>query len=159
MKRNYIIFLTLFIVSSILNLSIAKEAEVILIEAEIYNLKESQKLHDLNAQLEEAVLEESPRLLMEVGKDATIEIGIQDSEGKDIDMIRLYINSNDKEDSYDLDFQLISKGEKSISRIEDTSLNSTLAVSASINDSVKVAKIRTTKFKNKKLGMAALKDL
>ena len=140
----------LFFISTVFNTLQAKETEVILIEAEIYTLEQSKEMGNLNSQLKEAVLEHSPKMLAEIGKDATIEIGDQTHDGKDLDMIKLYIQSDEKKDSYNLDFQLISKDEQSVSRIDNTSFNSTLTFSASINGSVKIAKIKTKKYKNKK---------
>ena len=159
MKNKLTFTIFLFFITTVLNTLMAKEIAVILIEVEIYKLEKSTKLDNLNSQLENAVLEESPKLITEVGKDATIEIGSKTIDGKNLDMIKLYIKSNIKDDNYDLDFQLISKGEQNVSRIEDIRFNNTLTVSASINQSVKIAKIKTTKYKNKKLALAVLQEI
>ncbi len=154
--KNKLIFTTILLTAFFFtNSSIAKETAVISIEAEIYKLESSKKLKQINTQLEQATLESSPQLITEEGKDATIEIGIENDDGKVIDMLRIYFASNATEDNYDLEFQLISEGDERLSRIEDVQLNSTITLSSAINGVAKIVKIKATKFKNHDLAVAA----
>jgi hypothetical protein len=133
----------------------AKESEVILIEAEIYQREKPEKMAEVDDILSGAILVESPTLLINVGTDATIEIGSQNKQGKDENMLRLYLKSDIQGKNYDVSFQLNSKGDERISRVESIKLGGTLILSSSLNNIFKIAKIKTRKFASFELAMAA----
>ncbi|MEW6990382.1 hypothetical protein AADZ91_06780 [Colwelliaceae bacterium 6441] len=173
MINKSLIFIGSFLLYGVLNLvhaketATAKEAAIIVVEAHIYKFDEPPKLEEINhhlnkangkdiiTQLPGAMLEAAPRLMVEKGKPATIEIGVQEEGGNAIDMLKLNVMSNLHSDTYELVFTLARKTEEKISTIE-AQLNTTLVISSSIGDEVKIAQIKTTQYKNKALAMAAI---
>ncbi|KGJ93498.1 hypothetical protein [Thalassotalea sp. ND16A] len=148
-----VIMLLVFVINISVAITVdAKDVAVVFIEVEIYSIQASKELADLETQLKGATLEESPKLIVNVGESATIKTAIQSTE---IEMIRLYLKVDQTGKYFDLDFQLNSKGNQSISRLEDNPLNSSFAVSASINDTTKIVKIKTRKFDNQALALAS----
>ena len=139
MTSKTITLLTAIVFSSWVNIAIGEETSIILIEMEIYNLNKTQKnenganTSETQQPLQVAKLESSPRLMIELGKEATIEIATQTADGKDEDMFRLLLNSNALENNYDIDIGLTNKGAERVTSIADLAFNNTFALSTSIN--------------------------
>jgi len=148
MKVGVLIFLA-FMLSGTFTVE-AKDIEVILIKTEIYSIPASKELTNLTTQLEEASLEKSPKLIVNIGEDAKIETGAKESE-----ILSLYFKFDQTGKHFDIDFQLNSKGNQSISKLEGNPLNSSLTISASINNVTKIVKIKTQKFNNRALALAS----
>lgn len=134
----------------------AKEAPIILIDMEVYNLSSTQLGNNVakknkdesQPMMQAAVLESAPRLMIQLGKEAEIEIGTQDSDGKDQDMFRVLITSHALDNTYDIDIELTNKGAERVTSIADLAFNNTFALTTSINDITKLVKITATQHKN-----------
>ncbi len=86
--------------------------------------------------------------MIQLGKEAEIEIGTQDSDGKDQDMFRVLITSHALDNTYDIDIELTNKGAERVTSIADLAFNNTFALTTSINDITKLVKITATQHKN-----------
>lgn len=128
----------------------AKEGEAILIKTKIYTIPTSKNLNNLSIQLVEKQLDETANLIVKLGEDATIETGDKVSG-----IINLYFQFDETGEYFDVDYQLKSKGNQSISKLEGNTLNSSLTISASINNVTKLIKIETEKFDNKTLALTS----
>jgi hypothetical protein len=152
--KNTIIMLLVFAISMSVTLTVnAKDVEAVFIEVEIYSIPASIELTDLNSEFKGAMLEESPNILINVGNDATMEVGNQLSETEDGGMFKIYFKLDQAGKYFDMDFQLNNKSNQGISQLKDNPLNSPLVISASINGKTKLVKIKTTKFDNKELAL------
>jgi len=125
------------------NTQINNNKEMIFVSAKIYDVTSTTTAKDIENQLSNAKLISSPELLVEVGKDAMFELNDTSNIAQEKDVIQLYIQFNQSNERFDLDFRLRSEDKQSISRLENNPLNSSLAISANINGTTKIVKIST----------------
>lgn len=128
----------------------AKDIEVILIKSTIYTIPASKNLSSISIQSEEKQLDETANLIVSLGEDASIETGDKESG-----IINLYFKFDEAGEYFDIDYQLKSNGNQSISKLEGNPLSSSLTISASIDNITKLVKIETEKFNNKTLALAS----
>ncbi|MBU2894932.1 hypothetical protein KO495_16640 [Colwellia sp. D2M02] len=146
--KTITLFITLFITSGFSTL-FAKEVPIILIEMEVYNLSNSQQKTTVEKNMPQALqaakLESKPVLMIELGEDATIEMGTQTADGLDEDMFRVQITTDIHDNNYDIDIELTNKGAERITSLV-LSLNETFVISTSINNITKLVKITSTQY-------------
>lgn len=156
--KNSTFIAVLFTALAIFNVSATeKEHAVILIEAQIYKHPTASSATsdtDFDELLTGADLESEPVLIMAVGGEAQIEIGVQQHDGSDDDMLRLAFKSESLGTRYTVDFQLSSQNNKKISTVV-ADVNTTLILSSKLKGSLKIVKIKTRKFATLALALAA----
>ncbi len=126
----------------------------VFVEAKIYRLNDYSVDRDIESQLKNAVLEESPALMTIAGKKATIQIGEEYETGSVIKMLTLHIIPNDDATKYDLDFQVQDGENMSISHIEGATIDNILTLSTSLNNVTRLITVKTTKLNEDELAKA-----
>ncbi len=121
----------------------------VFIEAKIYRLNDYDGNNDIESQMKNAVLEQSPALITLAGKKATIQIGIKSKTGTPIKMLTLHILPNGDATKYDLDFHLQDGDDESISHISGAAIDNTLTLSTSLNNVIRLISVKTRKLNEK----------
>jgi len=118
-----------------------QEPTFVMVEAEIYDFETNKEIPPED-QILAGEITQKPRLITELGKDATIEIGKQDENGKFTDLFKLVTTFPKDKTNYLLELHLIKGEHEKVLSVEGT-LEKTMLITTSVAGMGKGVRIKT----------------
>jgi len=113
----------------------------VMVEAEIYDFETNKEIPPED-QILAGEITQNPKLITEIGKDATIEIGKQDDNGKFTDLFKLVTTFPKNSANYLLELHLIKGEHEKVLSVEGT-LEKTLLITTSVAGIGKGVRVKT----------------